>query len=145
MTRDDIVTFIAALTDEDTIRAVLTAAKERESWANRERQKRKEAERAAQDRETMQRIKGWKPGQPVYFGKPFDRGTVYLDPFKVIHTRAEAGFKAIVHSVQPRAGRVWLKLPGVKTPYRDNLMYFTARDIREYEINRTEIAIRQSA
>lgn len=145
MTRDEIVLAISALTDEDTILAVRKAASERINWLEGEKKKRRQAERDAKDRETMQRVKGWKPGQTVYFGKAFDRGHMYMEPFKVVHTRVDAGFKAVVHSVQPRACRVWLKLPGKKTPYRDSLMNFGADDIRRYEISPTEIAIRQSA
>lgn len=145
MTRDEIVGAISALTDEDTILGVLKAAKERAGWASGERLKRKRAERDALDRETMQSIKGWKPGTVVYFGKPWNRGHMWMNPMKIIHVYVDAGFKATVHSVQPRARRVWLKLPGKKTAYRDNLMPFDASDIRQAEISRTEIAIRQSA
>lgn len=145
MTSDQIVEAINALTDEDSIKAVRSAASKRVLWLEGQRKEAARQRCEAADRETMQRIKGWKPGTVVYFGKDWNRGQMWMEPMKIIHVYINAGFKATVHAVQPRAGRVWLKLPGKKTPYRDSLMPFDASDIRQAEISRTEIAIRQSA
>jgi hypothetical protein len=145
MTRDQIVEAINALTDEDSIVKVGAAARKRANLFYEQKRKEGRTKAEADDKDTMRRISGWTPGTAVYFGKKWNRGAVWLDPMKIIHTFVDAGFKATVHSVQPRAGRVWLKLPGKKTPHKGGLMDFSARDIREADISRTEIAIRKSA
>jgi hypothetical protein len=87
----------------------------------------------------------WKHGQKVYFGRDCQIDHFGFDLKFRRGARVKKGEWCRVYQYQPRAKRLWLCQPG-KSADRRNVMNhdFGLRDIKDYQISRTELELRQS-
>lgn len=128
------------LNEDDVLAEARTRRKEINRLKN-ERQREIEAAELAPFEDEAKRLQH---GQKVYFERRCEIDHFGFD-FKFRKgARVNAGQWCRVWKYQPKAKRLWLCEPGKPAKYENVINHnFSLRDMREYGISRTEIALRK--
>lgn len=125
---------------------LLAAARDRRKFYNRLNRETERAIINAINDLTHDEVKRWKHGQKVYFGTSLDSISMGWDLkfIKATEKKIAKGDWCYIWEYQPKARRLWLCKPGKPCKYENVFPEsFSLRDVRDHQISRTELAIRQ--